>query len=90
MAFNFQSKTWTISGEKEFENGMVLLNPSMTVNQVVISADNIFLSLILTENGGVFNHNFNIQYANSAGETNIDTVVDDAISQAFPSATVVV
>jgi hypothetical protein len=90
MAFAFQSKSWSISGEKEFENGMVLLNPSIVVNQVVVAEQAVYLSLVIKENGGVFNHNFNIQYDNTGGITDLDTIVDSAVSAAFPDATAAV
>lgn len=90
MAFAYQSKSWSISGEKEFENAMTLLNPTITVNQVVINGDSIYLGLAINENGGVYDHAFNIQYANTSGSTDIDAVVDAAIAAAFPDATEVV
>ena len=90
MAFAYQSKSWSVSGEKEFENSMTLLNPTITVNQVVINGDNVYLGLAINENGGVYDHAFNIQYANAAGTTDIDAVVDAAIAAAFPDAAEVV
>ena len=90
MAFAYQSKSWSVSGEKEFENAMTLLNPTITVNQVVINGDNVFLGLTIKENGGVYDHAFNIQYANTAGTTDIDAVVNAAIAAAFPDAAEVV
>jgi hypothetical protein len=87
MAFAYQSKTWEVQGVKEFENSFSLLNPEIVVNQVVINGENIFLTLNIKENGGVFNHSYNIQYANGDGVTDIDSVVDSAIAAAFPSAT---
>jgi len=90
MAFAYQSKSWEISGEKEFENSITLLNPTIKVGQVVINGANIYLQLVINENGGVYNHSFNIQYNNTSGSTDIDAVVDLAIASAFPDATLVV
>jgi hypothetical protein len=39
------------------------------------------------ENNGVYNHNLNIQYNNSGGETNLDTIVDSAVAAALPDFT---
>ena len=87
MAFLFQSKSWSITGEKEFENHFTLLNPTLTVMQVSIHESNVYIALKAVENGGVFTHNLNVQYNNSAGETDLDLIVDAAMAQAFPEAT---
>jgi len=86
MAFAFQSKSWSITGEKEFENHFTLLNPTLTVMQVSVHESNVYISMKAIENGGVFVHNLNIQYNNTAGETNLDVIVDAAVAQAFPEA----
>jgi len=86
MAFLFQSKSWSITGEKEFENHFTLLNPTLTVMQVSVHESNVYISMKAIENGGVFVHNLNIHYNNTAGETNLDVIVDAAIAQAFPEA----
>ena len=89
MSFTYQAKSWTISGEKEFENHFTLLNPTLSIVQIVINGGDIYLQLSATENGGVFVHNLNVKYSNTSGETNIDIVVDAAIANAFPDATLV-
>jgi len=86
MAFAFQSKSWSITGEKEFENHFTLLNPTLTVMQVSVHESNVYIAMKAVENGGVFVHNLNIQYNNTAGETDLDVIVDAAIAQAFPEA----
>ena len=86
MAFLFQSKSWSITGEKEFENHFTLLNPTLTVMQVSVHESNIYIAMKAVENGGVFIHNLNIQYNNAAGGTDLDVIVDAAIAQAFPEA----
>ena len=86
MAFLFQSKSWSITGEKEFENHFTLLNPTLTVMQVSVHESNIYIAMKAVENGGVFIHNLNIHYNNSAGETDLDVIVDAAVAQAFPEA----
>ena len=88
MAFAFQSKTWVISGEKEFESGTKLLNPSLSVNQVVVNDNGLYVSLKATENGGVYIHNVNVAYPFLTEETDLDVLVDAAMAHAFPTATV--
>ena len=39
------------------------------------------------ENGGVFVHSLNVQYNNAAGGTDLDVIVDAAVAEAFPDAT---
>ena len=86
MAFNFQSKSWSIAGEKEFENHFTILNPSLSVMQVSVHEENVYIAMKAVENGGVFVHNLNIQYNNAAGETDLDVIVDSAVAEAFPEA----
>ena len=86
MAFLFQSKSLSITGEKEFENHFTLLNPTLTVMQVSVHESNVYIAMKAVENGGVFIHNLNIQYNNTAGETDLDVIVDAAVAQAFPEA----
>jgi len=87
MAFSFQSKSWSIAGEKEFENHFTILNPTLSVMQVSVHEENVYIGMKAVENGGVFVHNLNVQYNNAAGETDLDVIVDAAIAQAFPEAT---
>jgi len=88
MAFAFQTKTWSISGEKEFENGMKLLNPTLSVNQVIVNENGLYAYLKATENGGVYIHNVNVAYPFLTEETDLDVLVDAAMAHAFPTATV--
>ncbi len=55
--------------------------------QVSVHETNVYISMQAVENGGVFVHNLNVQYNNTAGETDLDVVVDAAVAQAFPEAT---
>jgi len=73
MAFSFQSKSWSIAGEKEFENHFTILNPTLSVMQVSVHEENVYISMKAVENGG--------------GETDLDVIVDAAIAHAFPEAT---
>jgi hypothetical protein len=69
MAFAFESKSWSFTGEKEFENGgFTLLNPTVSVLSVSVQESNVYIAMKAVENGGVYMHNLNIQYNNSAGE----------------------
>ena len=88
MAFAFESKSWSFTGEKEFENGgFTLLNPTVSVLSVSVQGSNIYIAMKAVENNGVYNHNLNIQYNSSAGETNLDTIVDSAVAAALPDFT---
>ena len=88
MAFAFESKSWSFTGEKEFENGgFTLLNPTVSVLSVSVQGSNIYIAMKAVENNGVYNHNLNIQYNNSGGETNLDTIVDAAVAAALPDFT---
>jgi hypothetical protein len=88
MAFAFESKSWSYTGEKEFENGgFTLLNPTVSVLSVSVQESNVYVAMKALENNGVYNHNLNIQYNNSGGETNLDTIVDSAVAAALPDFT---
>ena len=88
MAFAFESKSWSYTGEKEFENGgFTLLNPTVSVLSVSVQEANVYIAMKAVENAGVYNHNLNIQYNNSGGETNLDTIVDAAVAAALPDFT---
>lgn len=85
MAFTFTNKVWDITGTKEFENSFTLLNPSIKIAQMVVRESTVYLQLVVNENGGLFNHQFNVQYDNAA-ETDLDAIADAAMAQAFPGA----
>ena len=88
MAFAFESKSWSLSGTKEFENGgFTLLNPTVTVMSVSIQQSIVYIAMKAVENGGVYNHHLNIQYNNAAGETDLDVIVDAAVAAALPDFT---
>ena len=88
MAFAFESKSWSFTGEKEFENGgFTLLNPTVSVLSVSVQESNVYIAMKAVENNGVYNHNLNIQYNNAGGETNLDTIVDAAVAAALPDFT---
>ena len=88
MAFAFESKSWSFTGEKEFENGgFTLLNPKVSVISVSVQDSNVYVAMKAVENAGVYQHHLNIQYNNSGGETNLDTIVDAAVAAALPDFT---
>ena len=86
---NYTTKTWSIAGEHTFQNnGYTLLNPAMTVRTVTFNGNNVSVSLIVKEDGGVFEHYANANYTTDGNESNIDTIVSAAIAFEFPTATV--
>lgn len=88
MAFAFESKTWSYTGQKEFDNGgFTLLNPTISVISVTTQTSNIYIAMKAVENSGVYEHHLNVQYNNSGGETNLDTIVDAAVAAALPDFT---
>lgn len=87
MAYAFTSKQWTISGEHNFGD-FTLLNPVFTAKNLQIVEGNVYLTLEVVENGGVFKHHAHVNYA-GATETDINLLVDAAVAAAFPAATVV-
>lgn len=88
MAYSFTTKQWTISGEHNFGD-FTLLNPLFTAKNLQIVGGNVYLTLEVTENGGVFKHHAHINFP-GATETNINSLVDAVVTSAFPSATEVV
>lgn len=86
MAFTYQDKTWSMEGEVNLQDQMTLLNPTMAVRQVTIVDNMVYINVILNENGGVYQHQFNLQYDNASGATDIDVVVESAIQAVFPAA----
>ena len=50
--------------------------------------NSVHVQIELNENGGVFNHYTNVTYAETT-ETNINSLVDEIMAAAFPTATVV-
>jgi hypothetical protein len=77
MAFAFESKSWSFTGEKEFENGgFTLLNPTVSVLSVSVQDSNVYVAMKAVENAGVYQHHLNIQYN-----------VDAAVAAALPDFT---
>lgn len=86
----YTTQTWSISGEYTFErDGYTLLNPAITVSSVTFAANNtVHLSLIVKEDGGVYEHRSHANYTNTSGDVNVDAVVNAAMAAEFPTATV--
>lgn len=84
MAYAFTTKQWTISGEHNFGE-FTLLNPVFSAKNLQIVEGNVYLTLEVKENGGVFKHHVHINHA-AATETDINALVEAVVSAAFPSA----
>jgi hypothetical protein len=85
----YPTQTWTVVGEQIFDNNYTLLNPAIKVTAVTFQQNNMVnLSLVATENGGVYKHYSYTNYDNVSGEKDVDVVVNAAMLAAFPSATV--
>ena len=87
MAYAFTSKQWTISGEHNFGD-FTLLNPVFSAKNLQIVEGNVYLTLEVVENGGVFKHHAHVNYA-GATETDVNLLVDAAVAAAFPTSTAV-
>lgn len=88
MAFAFESKSWSYTGQKEFDNGgFTLLNPTISILSVTVQGDNVYIAIKAVENSGVYAHQLSVQYDNSGGETNLDTIATSAINAAFSDFT---
>lgn len=88
MAYSFLSKQWTVDGECKFSEEFTLLNPIITPKNLQIVEGNAFLHLAVQENGGVFIHNAHLRME-SPSQTNINSLVEAMILEAFPEAKVV-
>ena len=86
MAFTYQTKSWSIQGEKKLDDIITLLNPTLTVQHITIVNNTVSIGVKAIENGGVYEHRLGIQYTNTNELTDIDAIVDSAVSQAFPEA----
>lgn len=86
MAFHYQSQIWSVAGEVKFDEQFTLLNPTFFVQSLTIQGEAVYLHLNIKENGGVFSHQYNIQYMNSTGIEDLDTLVSTAILAVFPDA----
>jgi hypothetical protein len=87
MAYAFTSKQWTISGEHNFGD-FTLLNPIFSAKSLQVVENNVYLTLEVIENGGVFKHHAHVNYA-APSETDVNLLVDAVVAAAFPTATVV-
>lgn len=87
MAHTFSTKIWDIQGEYEFEGYVRLLNPAIQVTSVGVYKNNASIHLHVTENGGVYIHEFSVQ-TEGLEETDLNLLVDAAMAQLFPEAVV--
>lgn len=86
MPQTFTTKRWSISEEQNFGE-FTLLNPEVKVLACQVLGNSAVLVIEATENGGAFKHRSSVSYANPA-ETDINEIVDAAMTAAFPGATV--
>jgi hypothetical protein len=85
MAHTYNTKVWDISGEYEFDGYVTLLNPAIKVISVGVHNNITSLHFNVTENGGVYIHEFSSQIE-GLNETDLNILVDAAIEQIFPQA----
>ena len=86
----YTTQVWTMSGETQFDfESYKLLNPSIQVKNVTLSTNNlVILSLVITENNGIYEHHSSFQYKNETEESNINAIVNTAMLEKFPESTV--
>jgi len=84
MSYTFSTKTWSISGEHDFD-GFSLLNPTFSIKNVQFINDRIYVQLEISENGGVYKHHTSIN-CEAKDETDINLLVDDIMAEKFPTA----
>ena len=85
MGHIFSTKVWDIPGEYEFDGYVTLLNPAIKVTSVGVYNNSASIHLNVTENGGVYIHEFSVQ-AEGLQETDLNLLVDAAIAEIFPEA----
>lgn len=88
MAHTYATKQWSIAGEVSFPDAYTLLNPTLTVRSVAVRNGVVTLVFGITENGGVFVHEFAMS-RDGIVETDLNILVDDTVAYLFPEATVV-
>jgi azurin len=81
MAFLFESKSWSATGEQTFEAGeLTLNNPTIHIEFVTLHNDNIYMTFTGRESGSSVEHNFVVSYTHDGSSTNVDSIVDTAIA----------
>lgn len=81
----FTSKVWTIAGEQQFDGYVTLLNPSIKVQSMNIGSTTVSAALVVTENGGIFEHRFSVSLQNPVN-TDVELLADELIAGNFPDA----
>ena len=86
---SYSTTTWSIAGEHTYENeGFTLLNPQMTIRSITVNVPNNYhFSLNMTEDGGVFKHNYWFNYTHDGEETDLEVIALAAMASKFPTAT---
>jgi len=86
MPQTFTTKRWAVTGEQNFGE-FTLLNPDIKVLACQVLDSNAVIVIEATENGGVFKHRSTVSYTEYT-ESDINEIVDAAMTAAFPDATV--
>ena len=85
MAHTYITKIWDIPGEYEFDGYVTLLNPAIKVISVGVHNNLTSLHFNVTENGGVYIHEFSSQIE-GLENADLNLLVDAAMEQMFPEA----
>lgn len=90
MAFLFESKSWSATGEQTFEAGeLTLNNPTISIEFLTLHNDNIYITFSGRESGSSVEHNFVVAYIHDGSSTNVDSIVTAAVTAELPNFSLV-
>lgn len=82
MAFKFTSSTWDLSGERDLGGNIKLLNPTLSIDHVVVKDGTAYIKFSATENGGLYKHNFTLQVEEPT-TADINKLVESVMKDTF-------